>query len=520
MSDQALAVKTIKNSILNIASFLIGLLVNFYLLRYVVSQIGIEAYGISALLLVIVAPLTLANLGFGEATTKYVAEYMHRKEHTKAGAFIRTTLFMNLLIGVGGGGLVFFFGGKVVMWAFSSQINHTYDELVTDCMRVVAFGWLFNQCSAAFMGVPVALQRFRLVALGNLIFVLVSAVSTYILISKGWGLLGYTIATVTGQLGGLLFWIYSARQLLPDVSILPVPDKAAWKKSFHFGGWQTLSQLGGLLAQQAEKYVMGVLLSIASVGVYNVALNIEQKIYAMVHKLSEVLFPMFSALSNETADRKANILIKSTWITTSLAVSLLVSVIPFAHPLINLWMKNTTLADLGEPVLQTICLAGAFGSATTAGYFFLLGVGKTQKITYISILTGVVTVVSAAIILPFWGLKGAGWSALIAAAVQSVAITRVMYTALKDTVSLSSIFTAVFAPILSGAALSLIVLVLLDHLFKNWLELGIGYALMFMLSVTVIFFTTRMMPHGKEHEELLKKLYFHTINKFRKRFSI
>lgn len=513
MSQQTLAVKTIKNSVLNIASFILGLGINFYLLRYVVAQIGIDAYGVSALLFVIIAPLTLTNLGFGEATTKYVAEYVHQGNYVKAGAYIRTTFFMNLLVGVSGGVLVFFFGGSVTLWVFSEKINPLYYDTVIACMHIIALGWVINQCAATFMGVPVALQHFKKVATGNIISVLATAIITYVLLNYGMGLLGFTIATVSGQFISLIYWFITAQRLMRGIPLLPKLDKEAWRQSFHYGGWQTVSQIGGILAQQAEKYVMGLILSTASVGIYNVVLNIEQKIYMLVHKLAEVLFPMFSALSNDTAERKANILIKSSWITTTAAVSLLVSVVPFAHQLILLWMKNKEIADSGSFVLQVMCIAGAFGSATTAGYFFLLGIGKTQKITYISVLTGVVTVAVSLVVLPVYGLRGAGISALAASIVQSLAISRVMNTALKNVAPLAATLNAVFTPIIIGVVWALFITWLQPYKVEGWLDLALAYGLMLITSALSIFIVTRLLPHGKEHEELLLKLYIHARNK-------
>lgn len=521
MSDQALAVKTIKNSVLNIASFLIGLLVNLFLVRYVVARIGIDAYGISALLLVVIAPLTLANLGFGEATTKYVAGAMQSGDRVTASAYVRTTFFMNLSVGMAGAILIFFGGGPLFMWAFSEQIHPMHTELIDHCMKVIAFGWIINQCSATFMSIPVAVQKFSIVAAGNLVFVLITATLAVIVLQQGYGLLGYVFATVGGQFSALLFWFYQSKKILFDVALSPRIDKQAWKNSFHFGGWQVISQLGGLVAQQSEKYLLGVFLPTSAVGVYNVVLNnIQQKIYAIVHKLAEVLFPMFSALDQENnAGRKANILIKSTWITTTLSVCLLTSVIPLAYPIISLIMKNNVLADQGEHVLRILCIAGSFGSATTAGYFFLLGIGKTVKITYISIITGIVTVVVAYVTIPRFGLLAAGFGPLAGAMVQSLTISRVMHTALKNVIPLSSILSTIFIPIFTGVGVGILIWYLLPVYAYNWFSLLIAYGAINVFTALSIFLISRLLPHGKEHEELLKKLYFHTLNKLKQRYT-
>jgi O-antigen/teichoic acid export membrane protein len=515
MADTTLAIKTIKNSILNLVSFLVGLAINFYLLRYVVAQIGIDSYGISALLLVIVQPLTLANLGFGEATTKYVSEFIHLGDYASAASYIRTTFFMNLVVGFIGFMLIFFGGQYIFFLFFGDNIRPELNEIISVSIRLVAFGWLANQCSASFMGIPVALQRFQMVATGNILSLTTTAILTYIILQYENNLFGYTLGTIGGQICTFLYWFIIAKILLPSVNLSPKIHKEAWRKSFHYGGWQTLAQIGGILTQQAERFILGLYLTAASVGIYNVAQNIESKIYSIVYKLSEVLFPTFSALSNDSYERKANILIKSSWILTTLAVCLLCSIIPVAHPLINLWMKNVMIANDGEILLQTMCVAGAIGSATSAGYFFLLGVGKTQKITYISVISGVVNVAAAMFIIPKYGLKGAGFSVLLAALSQLISISRVMHTAVKNTIPLSAVISAVVVPILIGISWASLYTFFQPYLIQGWIDLLLVYLFMIVSSSMLIFLITRLLPYGKEHEELFFKLFAHVANKIK-----
>ena len=41
----------------------------------------------------------------------------------------------------------------------------------------------------------------------------------------------------------------------------------------------------------------------------------------------------------------------------------------------------------------------------------------------------------------------------------------------------------------------------LTYEFTNWFVLGLGYAIMFGLTAVSILLVTRLMPHGKEHED-------------------
>jgi peptidoglycan biosynthesis protein MviN/MurJ (putative lipid II flippase) len=142
-------------------------------------------------------------------------------------------------------------------------------------------------------------------------------------------------------------------------------------------------------------------------------------------------------------------------------------------------------------------------------------VGKTQKITYISVLTGAVTVVVSLIVLPIYGLKGAGISALAAAVVQSLAISRVMNTALKNTIPLAATLNAVYTPILTGTCWALFVVWFNPFVIEGWLVLGVAYIIMLLSTIILIYLATRILPYGKAHEELLIKLFAHLTNKIK-----
>ena len=56
-------------------------------------------------------------------------------------------------------------------------------------------------------------------------------------------------------------------------------------------------------------------------GYLNTATTIEGRIYAVVFRMSEVLFPLFSQLGSESLAQKADKLMRSSWLLTTLAVA-------------------------------------------------------------------------------------------------------------------------------------------------------------------------------------------------------
>ena len=335
---------------------------------------------------------------------------------------MRTTLALNLCVGVCGALLLSAILPSLVVRLFHLPI----DQLgrVAAVLRWIALGFVMNQAAAVFLAVPPAFQRYRLVALGHSIGQTSLAVGG-VLGAWWWGLEGYAAGTATGAAIGALTWRAIARSLLPGISFRPGFDKVAWRQCFHFGGWQAVAQLGGLLAGQAERLLLGIFIAPAAVGFYNIAQGFEQKIYAAVYKMSEVLFPHFSTLERSQAERQAALLLRASWILTSLAVCALVPLIPLSGPLLATWISPETGQAAG-PVMQALAIAGILGCATNASFFFLLGVGDTRGLASLAGVTGLVTVVSALVVLPHWGLPAAGLSAAVAMVAQQVYLATVL----------------------------------------------------------------------------------------------
>ena len=132
--------------------------------------------------------------------------------------------------------------------------------------------------------------------------------------------------------------------------------------------------------------------------------------YIGVLKVGEILFPFFSALQKETDDRKADLLFRSSWILNVLAASALGGLIPVAGPLLHLWTGAEVAAE-AQRVLVILSIAGILGSSSNVFAFYLLAQGRSSSNALISLLTGVFTLATSAIALPYFGWQAAGWSA-------------------------------------------------------------------------------------------------------------
>lgn len=503
IEDQSLSVKTAKNALWHISGFFVTTILGLVVTSLVVNKIGIAYFGLFGLITAILAPLSLANLGFGEATVKYVAQYVHEGDFKKAEQYISTTYFMNLIVGLAGAMLIAVFG-RFIFTAFF-HVGQEDLEVVKVCLYLVAAGWFCNQAAAVLVGIPAAFQKYHYVATGNMILMLANSFLILLFVLGGGGLIGYIAATVVGSIVNFFYWYFTALRIFPAARIRPALHKEVWKSSFYFGGWQAVAQLGGILSNQIDKYILGAILAPAAVGIYNVALTVEQRAYSSVFTVSEVLFPAFSSLSNEALELKADALMKASWILTALAVCVITPLIPLAHGLLALWI-NHDVAGQGSVILKTLAVAGTLGCATNASYFFLLGTGQTRVITLLSVLTGVVTIIVSVLVLPRFGLVAAGWSSIAAMLAQIVFVNIMIRKIFGNVLPWTYVITSLYVPIVVGLSIAFMISFVGHPGITTWPRLILSYFVLASGTLGAIVAVNSFLPHGRERNQYMRTL--------------
>ena len=450
-----------------------------------------------------VTPLTLSSLGMGDAAVKYVAEHWVRGETAIAAKYFQTTLTMALLIGVAGALLLGLVGPILSNKLFGFETLPAGE--VTASFWLVGSGWLFTQASSVFSGVPKALQRYEFVAGASTLLSLAGSLFGILFVVLGWGLVGYVGATILAAFIVMLFNIAVVWRLAGVEFLLPRLDPYRLSHCMHFGVWQTVGNIGGLAALQSERYLLAAFLSPSAVGVYNVAWRLEQVAYVVVAKLAEVLFPAYSSLSDAPLGQRAGMVLRSSWILTSLSVCALAPLVVLASPALRIWMGEEIALE-GTPVLQALALGGILGSATNSSYYYLLGMGKTKWTALVSLATGAATIVVALAVLPKYGLVAAGWSGVAAMLVQIVAVSSMLRVVFGRHCSPGAIFVFLYSPVVIGLATIFMFWIVWVPACKTWLDLIACYGVVAASTALAIFLSNFILPGRDERTKDIRRI--------------
>ena len=307
------------------------------------------------------------------------------------------------------------------------RVFHLDGQVADDLTLAFLFGaggWLCQCISAVFLALFTARQNYARLASISIVSTVVSTSSMLLLIPRWPQASTFLGCQALGLATGLMVSFALSGLVVREWVARPALHRGPLGGLVRLGGWQFAAQGGGLIAGQADRYLLGAFLAPQFVGYYTIAQRLEEAMYIGVLKIGEILFPFFSSLHKESTERIADLLFRSTWVLNLLAATLLGALIPVAGPLLYAWTGKEVAVET-EGLLVVLAVAGMLGCASNVFGYYLLASGRSRSNALIALVTAVVTITTSAIALPAFGWQAAGLSACLGMIAQIV-ITMVL----------------------------------------------------------------------------------------------
>ena len=497
MAEPSGSYRLLGNSAWNAAAFLLGIGINLLILPFVISRLGLAAFGVASLVTACIAPAQAFSSSLALSTAREFAQRLAPEDRVEARRFFAVSLL--LAIGVGGSivTILCLAGPPLARLLF-----HLGGKAADDLGLAFAFGacgWWCQCLSVVFLALFTARQDyFRIASINTLSAIAVMAsilafvppwprASTYL----GCQAMGFAVSLLTA-------FALSRRELGRWLA-RPAFHHKPLRDLLKVGGWQLTAQASVLIAGRADRYLLGALLAPQFVGFYTVAQRLEEAVYIGVLKIGEILFPFFSALQSESGERKADLVFRSSWVLNVLAASALGGLIPVAGPLLHLW-TGAEVAAQTQRLLVVLSIAGMLGCATNAFAFFLLASGRTRSNALISFVTTVFTLATSAVALPYFGWQAAGWSACVGMVAQSVTTTVVLRRSFTHAGMWSQVAHFVWLPLATGIVTALVLRHFigggLSDRYPHWWYVGSLYGSAAVIIFVVAVAVSLIGPHG------------------------
>jgi len=246
-SGRALTASIGKNTLFGVGGNLVHILARIIVVPVMIRHLGLDGYGIWAVLMSIAAYITLGGSGVKSAFQKYVAEATGTGDYDRASRLLSTGTFAVLALS-----LVVLVPLAIFAHSLAVAVGVPKNFLIpaTRGIEFLSITAIVANVSQTYQSILMGAHRIDLREKLNVVLDLLNAAAIVILLEAGFGLFSMVAAYCAYQLAcGVLWYIY-ARRILPDVRLAPsLVTRSVVKELVRFGGsYQLVAMLELLYA--------------------------------------------------------------------------------------------------------------------------------------------------------------------------------------------------------------------------------------------------------------------------------
>lgn len=397
------------NAIHNVLGWLLPAAVFFALTPIMIERLGVEGFGIVALVQAITGYMNVLNFGFSEAITKQVAEAWGRQDRAAAGqaAWVGFGLFA-----------VFGALGAVVVMLASHWL--AFDLLKVDAalradtrttLQIGAAVFFLQMLAEFYRGTAMGVQRFDIPNLCRILRIGLSAAFILVALHAGAGMPGVMWGTLAGLAVGLVVNAAWMERVLPlrraRGDLQPV-----WREVLHYSKHVFTMRLANIVSSRLGQLFLGTVSSAANVALYEVPVRVAETGSALLSRILQVFFPGFAAMDRATESaRIRRILLEANSLQLLAITPFFLGMALEGHTLLALWI-NPDFARQTSSIVLVVCLNYWLSSLTNMPSILALAFGMPDIVSKYSLIRMAVTLVVGYPLVNHFGLMGAALALL------------------------------------------------------------------------------------------------------------
>ena len=402
---ESIETKVAVGSVWSLASVGVTLVASLIATPFVLRGLGPEAYGVYAIVQVMIGYLAVADIGMGDASTRFAAAAFARGERHEEASALWTSLVIEAIVALPLVLVVGLFAKPIVVHAF--RLPSYLENAAAAALAIAALGFLAKNAATVFNTPQMVRLRFRSVAVINTVCGVLQIGLVPVVIWMGGGLVSAVVVIAAANTLNLLLHLQQARVLLPEVTH-PAPRRDLFRPMLRFGIALVVSAFVITLLTQTEKLFLARFDSARAVAYYAVAYTLATIVAIIPRAVKGALFPAFSQLEGSAVDRLYARAVRSLSLVIA-PVAVVMCLI--AEPFLRIW-AGAEYARYSLWPFYVLLAGNAVGALAHVPTVLLKGLGRADVIARLQILEIVPFLVSAALFTRWWGALGAAaaWS--------------------------------------------------------------------------------------------------------------
>ncbi len=386
-----------RNVVNSYASYFIGIAMSLVLTRALLGHLGAATYGLWVVLLALTAYLGLLDVGVGTAAVQRVARLRATGDKEALADLIRTCW---IFFAVSAVLAIVITAGLAPFVASFLNIGPISPTLVGTTLIILgvvsALSFLGTVPGAVLFGSG---RNDRQAQIG-IATLLLMELAQIIAVVAGAGLLALALLQLAGTAVSLVVGLTVVKRITGASLRAGRFRRAVLTDLLRFGGVQSLVALSSVVAYQVDSLVIGIILPVAQVAPYSVALNTANFTGSLSSQATGLLVPTY-AHDEEVGNRRrqATYFLGAVIACLGISVPIVIALAAFGDPILKFW--------LGHVPPQTYKVMIVLGIVTVLQrpgnqcFLFLTGIGRNKQLAVLALIGSVLNL-AGSIGATFW----------------------------------------------------------------------------------------------------------------------
>lgn len=394
------SVQFILNLFWALAQLTINILINFKLTPFIISNIGIEAYGFVSLAETMVSYIDLIAVAVNSFLARNLGMAYHQGETQKTNQYFSSALFANALI------IIVVLIPASCCICFLEHIIHIPAELIPDIKALFVFV-LLNYCiSLLATGVSVIIFVVNRLELQSKLTMFAALIRALILVTmfsklppKVW-YVSLSALTVDGI--AFLVNIYLSKRLMPSLAVkkvyISLPMIGQLMKS---GIWNSVNRMGTMLNTGLDLLICNLRLSATDMGNVSIAKRVAALATLFTNQVAGIFMPhqlkLYSEGNKEELIKELKLAMRLTGLIGGIVIAVFAGL---GNDFIRLWIPGSDAQYVYRLTILALIGDVLMGCMIPLYYVFTI-TGKVKYPSCVTVVNGAVNIISMLVLLNY-----------------------------------------------------------------------------------------------------------------------
>jgi len=421
--------RLVKNAVLNLLGQIIPLIVGVLCVPHIANELGPERFGVLSLAWLIIASLSIFDLGMGRAMVKFVAETLGKDDLASLPRLVWSTILAQAALGIIGS-----LSGVIFLQVLGDRVLRVSPETMSEALTtfyLLTLGLPVMMVASSLSNVLEGAQRFDITNAIRSLSLSASFLLPVVAVEFGFNLTAIIGLLILSKVLALVTLFVAVQVAIPVLRLIQI-DLSVLREVLRFGGWISVTNTISPVLVNLDRYLLAVMLPITAVGYYTPANQAISYLAIIPASVTSSLFPAFSVLNGIGRHERIHSLFARSLKYTLLTVAPLIAVIAaFPNELLTLWIGQEYAREAAT-ALRVLALGVLINALAFSPSTLLQAVGRPDIPAKFHLLELPIHAGITWFCIHNWGVTGAAIAWSIRVSLDATLLFSAAFTVLHD----------------------------------------------------------------------------------------